>query len=116
MESSFNPATASVSRAALVTTASWRNFPSSKWSTCDSARTSKACLQHSHADQVDSFYVIEGEAEFVVAMRSCALGRAPHVAAPLGVTHGFRNVGDGELRMLNIHAPGTGFARRLRDG
>ena len=43
-------------------------------------------------------------------------GPGTYVAAPLGVTHGFRNIGDGELRMLNIHAPGVGFARRLRDG
>jgi mannose-6-phosphate isomerase-like protein (cupin superfamily) len=71
---------------------------------------------HSHADQVDSFYVIEGEAEFVVGDEVVRAGPGTYVAAPLGVTHGFRNIGDGELRMLNIHAPGTGFARRLRDG
>jgi len=35
------------------------------------------------------------------------------------VVHGFRNAGDAELRYLNFHAPGTGFAdymRGLRDG
>jgi mannose-6-phosphate isomerase-like protein (cupin superfamily) len=36
------------------------------------------------------------------------------VAAPIGVVHGFRPVGDSELRMLNVHAPNTGFAQRLR--
>ena len=71
---------------------------------------------HSHADQVDSFYVIEGEAEFVVGDQVVRAGPGTYVAAPVGVTHGFRNIGDGELRMLNIHAPGMGFARRLRDG
>jgi hypothetical protein len=30
--------------------------------------------------------------------------------------HGFQNVGGGELRMLNIHGPNTGFAGRLRRG
>ena len=35
------------------------------------------------------------------------------------VVHGFRNDGAGELRYLNLHAPGVGFAgylRALRDG
>jgi mannose-6-phosphate isomerase-like protein (cupin superfamily) len=36
------------------------------------------------------------------------------VAVPIGVVHGFRNAGDGELRILNIHAPNTGFTSRLR--
>jgi mannose-6-phosphate isomerase-like protein (cupin superfamily) len=36
------------------------------------------------------------------------------VAVPVGVLHSFRNVGDGELRILNMHAPNTGFASRLR--
>jgi mannose-6-phosphate isomerase-like protein (cupin superfamily) len=36
------------------------------------------------------------------------------VAAPIGMVHSFRNAGDGELRILNIHAPNTGFTGRLR--
>jgi mannose-6-phosphate isomerase-like protein (cupin superfamily) len=69
---------------------------------------------HSHADHVDSFYVIEGEAEFLMGVENVRLGPGAYVAAPVGVVHGFRNVGDGELRMLNVHAPNVGFARRLR--
>jgi mannose-6-phosphate isomerase-like protein (cupin superfamily) len=42
------------------------------------------------------------------------LGPGAYVAAPIGVVHGFRNVGEGELRMLNVHAPNVGFAHRLR--
>ena len=69
---------------------------------------------HSHPDQVDSFYVLEGEAEFVMGDETVRLGAGSYVAAPIGVVHGFRNVGDRELRMLNVHAPNTGFAERLR--
>jgi len=69
---------------------------------------------HSHADHVDSFYVLEGEAEFTVGDEVVRAGPGTYVAAPIGVVHGFRNVGEGELRMLNIHAPNTGFAERLR--
>jgi mannose-6-phosphate isomerase-like protein (cupin superfamily) len=69
---------------------------------------------HMHPDHVDSFYVLEGEAEFVVGEEVVRVGPGTYVAAPIGVVHGFRNAGDGELRMLNVHAPNTGFADRLR--
>jgi mannose-6-phosphate isomerase-like protein (cupin superfamily) len=69
---------------------------------------------HSHSDHVDSFYVLEGEAEFLMGEETVRVGAGSYVAAPIGVVHGFRNVGDGELRMLNVHAPNTGFAVRLR--
>jgi mannose-6-phosphate isomerase-like protein (cupin superfamily) len=69
---------------------------------------------HSHADHVDSFYVLEGEAEFLMGDERVVGGPGTYVAAPVGVVHGFRNLGPGELRMLNVHAPNTGFAERLR--
>jgi quercetin dioxygenase-like cupin family protein len=69
---------------------------------------------HAHDDHVDSFYVLEGEAEFLVGENVVRAGPGSYVAAPIGVRHGFRNVGDGELRMLNVHAPNVGFAQRLR--
>ncbi|MGH2949057.1 MAG: cupin domain-containing protein [Solirubrobacteraceae bacterium] len=69
---------------------------------------------HAHQDHVDSFYVIEGTAEFTVAGETIQAGPGSYVAAPVGVSHGFRNAGPGELRMLNVHAPNTGFAERLR--
>jgi mannose-6-phosphate isomerase-like protein (cupin superfamily) len=69
---------------------------------------------HSHSDHVDSFYVLEGEAEFLMGDEAVRVGPGAYVAAPIGVVHGFRNVGDGDLRMLNVHAPNVGFAERLR--
>ena len=71
---------------------------------------------HSHTDHVDSFYVLEGEAEFVVGDDVVPAGPGAWVSAPVGLTHGFRNAGDGELRMLNVHAPNVGFAGRMRQG
>jgi mannose-6-phosphate isomerase-like protein (cupin superfamily) len=71
---------------------------------------------HSHSDHVDSFYVLEGEAEFLMGDETVRLGPGGYVAAPIGVVHGFRNAGAGELRMLNVHAPNVGFADRLRKG
>jgi quercetin dioxygenase-like cupin family protein len=69
---------------------------------------------HSHADHVDSFYVLAGEAEFTMGDEVFRGGPGTYAAAPIGVVHGFRNAGDGELRLLNVHVPNVGFARRLR--
>jgi mannose-6-phosphate isomerase-like protein (cupin superfamily) len=71
---------------------------------------------HSHDDHIDSFYVLAGEAEFLVGGEVFRAGPGTFVAAPIGVTHGFRNVGESELRMVNIHAPNVAFADRLRIG
>jgi mannose-6-phosphate isomerase-like protein (cupin superfamily) len=76
---------------------------------------------HVHRRHTDVFYVLGGEL-------TIRLGREDEaVVAPAGtlarvpamVVHGFRNATDGEVRYLNFHAPGTGFAdymRALRDG
>jgi len=69
---------------------------------------------HTHDDHADCFYVLEGEAEFTVDGIARRAGRGSFVAAPIGTVHGFRNAGEGELRLLNVHAPNTGFAERLR--
>jgi quercetin dioxygenase-like cupin family protein len=70
---------------------------------------------HTHSDHADSFYVLEGEAEFVIAGETFRAGPGTYVAAPIGVEHGFRVAGDRDLVLLNFHTPNTGFGRRLRD-
>jgi quercetin dioxygenase-like cupin family protein len=69
---------------------------------------------HTHAAHADCFYVLEGEAEFTVDGESHRFGPGSFVAAPIGTVHGFRNAADGELRLLNVSAPKTGFADGLR--
>jgi mannose-6-phosphate isomerase-like protein (cupin superfamily) len=76
---------------------------------------------HVHRRHTDLFYVLEGELTVRLGLEDEAavvpagtLARVP----PL-VVHGFRNGADAELRYLNFHAPGQGFAdylRALRDG
>jgi mannose-6-phosphate isomerase-like protein (cupin superfamily) len=68
---------------------------------------------HTHEDHVDSFYVLEGEAEFLLGDEIVRAGPGTFVAAPPGLVHGFKSVGDVDLRILNVHAPNTGFARRF---
>jgi mannose-6-phosphate isomerase-like protein (cupin superfamily) len=76
---------------------------------------------HVHRRHTDLFYVLDGELTIrlgpedrPVAVREGTLVRVP----PL-VVHGFRNRSDADVRYINIHAPGRGFAdymRALRDG
>jgi mannose-6-phosphate isomerase-like protein (cupin superfamily) len=75
---------------------------------------------HIHREHSDLFYVLEGEL-------TVKRGEGDEVAVPAGtlvyippmVVHGFRNAGDVDVKYLNLHAPGAGFAdymRGLRDG
>ena len=70
---------------------------------------------HDHDDHIDSFYVLEGEPEFLMDGETVRLGAGSFVAAPRGVVHAFANPGPGRARLLNVHAPSTGFHDRLRD-
>jgi len=76
---------------------------------------------HVHRRHSDLFYVLAGELTVRLGPQGegavVPAGRVAHV--PPLVVHGFRNAGDTELRYLNFHAPGQGFAdymRALRDG
>jgi quercetin dioxygenase-like cupin family protein len=71
---------------------------------------------HTHPDHADCFYVLSGEAEFTLDGETFRAGPGSFVAAPIGTVHGFRNAGEGDLRLLNLHAPNTGFVERVRRG
>jgi quercetin dioxygenase-like cupin family protein len=68
---------------------------------------------HTHDDHVDAFYVLEGEAGFVVGSEMLLLGAGSFVAVPPGVVHTFSS-GPGRSRLLNVHAPSAGFHDWLR--
>jgi quercetin dioxygenase-like cupin family protein len=69
---------------------------------------------HSHDDHTDSFYVLEGEVEFLVNGEWRHGGPGTFVSAPPGVEHGFRIAGESRIRVLNVHAPNVGFVETLR--
>ena len=69
---------------------------------------------HTHDDHVDSFYVLEGEPEFLLDGETLRLGPGSFVAAPIGVVHTFSNPGPERVRLLNVHAPSSGFHEFLR--
>jgi mannose-6-phosphate isomerase-like protein (cupin superfamily) len=76
---------------------------------------------HVHHRHTDFFYVLDGELtvrlgleDELVTVPAGTLARVPP-----DVVHGFRNAGGAEVRYLNLHAPGQGFAdymRAIRDG
>ena len=69
---------------------------------------------HRHDDQVDSFYVLEGEVDFPLADGTVRAGPGTWVSAPIGTVHGFGTPGPARARVLNVHAPDAGFADSVR--
>jgi quercetin dioxygenase-like cupin family protein len=69
---------------------------------------------HAHDDHIDSFYVLEGEPEFLMSGEKLRLGPGSFVAAPIGVVHTFSNPGANRARLLNVHAPSNDFHEFLR--
>src|SRR4051794_2876086 len=61
---------------------------------------------HTHDDETDSFYVLEGELDFFVEGEWFRAGPGSFVAAPRGVEHAFAKRDEGTARFLNVHAPG----------
>jgi quercetin dioxygenase-like cupin family protein len=69
---------------------------------------------HTHVDHTDSFYVLEGEVEFILDGEWHRAGPGTFLSVPPNVVHGFRPCGD-DLRLLNFHTPNAGFIERLRN-
>ena len=69
---------------------------------------------HDHDDHVDAFFVIDGEAAFTMNGERFVGGAGTFVAATRGAPHSFTSSG-ARARLLNIHAPSTGFHDRLRE-
>ncbi len=67
---------------------------------------------HTHAEEDDAFFIIEGELTFTFGGRDVPAPPGTFVLVPPGIEHGFRNDGSVPVRMFNIHAP-AGFDRRI---
>jgi quercetin dioxygenase-like cupin family protein len=70
---------------------------------------------HTHADHTDSFYVLDGEVEFLQDGEWHRVGPGTFLSVPPNVEHGFRPCGV-DFRLLNFHTPNAGFIERVRDG
>lgn len=76
---------------------------------------------HVHREHTDLFYVLEGELTVRLGADDdrVVLPAGTLALMPPMVVHGFLNDADEEVRYLNFHAPGRGFAdymRSIRDG
>jgi mannose-6-phosphate isomerase-like protein (cupin superfamily) len=69
---------------------------------------------HVHRDHLDSFFVLEGDGDFLRGDETHRAGEGTFIALPPGVRHGFTNPGPETLRVLNVHAPDGGFAAGVR--
>lgn len=59
-----------------------------------------------HAGETESFYILEGQAGFVIDGQERLAGPGEHIALPDGAVHAFQAVGDTPCRMLILNAPG----------
>jgi quercetin dioxygenase-like cupin family protein len=69
---------------------------------------------HHHDEQVDSFYVLEGELDVTLEGAVHAVGPDTLASVPRGVRHTFAHPRSATARVLNVHAPDGGFADFLR--
>ena len=71
---------------------------------------------HIHHRHSDLFYVLEGELTVKLGPdgNETVAPAGTLVRIPPLVVHGFRNGSDAEVRYLNFHAPGEGFADYMR--
>jgi mannose-6-phosphate isomerase-like protein (cupin superfamily) len=67
---------------------------------------------HTHADEDDSFYLLEGQLVFTVDGEDVTAGAGTFVLVPPGISHTFANRTNEPARFLNLHAP-AGFDLRL---
>jgi mannose-6-phosphate isomerase-like protein (cupin superfamily) len=63
----------------------------------------------------ESFYVLEGEYEFLVEGRTVRAGAGALLYVPRGNLHAHRNTGEGVGRMLVSHTPGGSHERFLEE-
>ena len=61
---------------------------------------------HVHANEDESFYVLEGEVELLIGERTVRVAAGSSAYLPRGVVHTFKNVGETPSRMLAVVSPG----------
>jgi mannose-6-phosphate isomerase-like protein (cupin superfamily) len=69
---------------------------------------------HFHQRHVESFYVLAGSLEFTIDDKDFHATEGTSVLVPPGVAHAFRNSGSETARVLNVHAPESGYVDYLR--
>jgi quercetin dioxygenase-like cupin family protein len=68
---------------------------------------------HVHRQHADTFAILGGELHVGIAGEEHVLGEGSAWCAPIGLAHGYRHKAGNEVRFLNLHTPGMGFAEYL---
>ena len=68
---------------------------------------------HVHRRHADTFAILKGELHVGLAGEEHVLGEGAAWCAPIGLVHGYQHKGADEVRFLNLHSPGMGFADYL---
>jgi quercetin dioxygenase-like cupin family protein len=68
---------------------------------------------HVHRGHADTFAILGGELHVGLAGEEHVLGEGSAWSAPIGLVHGYSHRGSDEVRFLNLHSPGMGFADYL---
>ena len=71
---------------------------------------------HDQDRRIDSFFVIEGELEAMLAGTTQTVGPGTLISVPRGVQHTLNHRGPTRARMLSLHTPDSGVADDLRRG
>lgn len=62
-------------------------------------------VAHAHANGDETFYLLEGELEFLDGEKTFVAGPGDFVHVPRGHRHRFKNIGDGLTKMLFFYTP-----------
>jgi quercetin dioxygenase-like cupin family protein len=68
---------------------------------------------HVHRQHADTFAILRGDLHVGLAGEEHVLGEGSAWSAPIGLVHGYEHRGTDEVRFLNLHSPGMGFAEYL---
>jgi mannose-6-phosphate isomerase-like protein (cupin superfamily) len=68
---------------------------------------------HVHRQHADTFAILGGDLHVGLAGEEHVLGEGAAWCAPIGLAHGYQHKGTEEVRFLNLHSPGMGFAEYL---
>lgn len=69
---------------------------------------------HRHERHVEMLYVLAGNLEFTFEGKAVDAGEGTSVVIPPGLSHAIRNSGPKIARVLNVHAPESGYVDYLR--
>ena len=69
-----------------------------------------------HAGEDESFYVLEGEFEFMVNGETLRATAGDFVKVPDGAAHAFTNVGSAPGKLIEVNAPGHAHVTLFSEG